>query len=95
MTSNSKGARLATEIIPDPYSTLCWRQDVALRYEPAAAAVPAASSPAPETVPPPLVAAVLLVNSTRCRLLHKSPSTQFTLRGLSLFIAEAEGAFPE
>ena len=66
-----------------------------MRYEPAAAAVPAASSPAPETVPPPLIAAVLLVNSTRCRLLHKSPSTQVTLQGLSLFIAEAEGAFPE
>ena len=69
-------------------------QDVALRYEPVVAPQPEA---APEqcSVPPPAVAAVLLANSARWQLRQESTCMPITLRGLSLFLAEADGALEE
>ncbi len=74
-------------------STILWRdpQDVALRLEPGTLPVGGLSDG--ETVPPAPMAAVLLVNAARWQLRDGSRSMAIVLRGLSLLVAQAEGAW--
>ena len=63
---------------------------MALRLEPDAS--PVAGGSDADTVPPAPMAAVLLANAARWQLRHGDTSMAVVLRGLSLLIAQAEGA---